>query len=101
MFLKSIYFSLLISFLFLALSSSAQQRKKIDFDDDWRFAFGNANDPAKDFNYSIATIFSKTGAAQKTVIDPKFNDSSWRKLSLPHDWAVELPFVNSPGFDVQ
>ncbi|MBK6635551.1 MAG: hypothetical protein IPG38_15765 [Chitinophagaceae bacterium] len=75
-------------------------KKKINFDDDWKFAFGNANDPAKDFNYSIATIFSKTGAAQKTAIDPKFNDSNWRKLSL-HDWAVELPFANSPNFDVQ
>ena len=79
----------------------AQQRKKINFDDNWKFAFGNANDPARDFNYSLTTIFAKTGAAQKTAIDPKFNDSNWRKLSLPHDWAVELPFANSPGFDVQ
>ncbi|MBL7701991.1 MAG: glycosyl hydrolase 53 family protein [Ferruginibacter sp.] len=100
MLLKNISYCLQISFLFLALSTSAQ-RKKINFDDDWRFAFGNANDPAKDFNYSIATIFSKTGAAQKTAIDPKFNDSGWRKLSLPHDWAVELPFANSKSFDVQ
>ncbi len=36
-----------------------------------------------------------------TAIDPKFNDSGWRELSLPHDWAVELPFVNSTNFDVQ
>jgi len=86
---------------FLSLTVSAQQRKKINFDDNWKFAPGNANDPAKDFNYSLATIFSKTGAAQKTAIDPKFNDSSWRKLSLPHDWAVELPFANSKSFDVQ
>ncbi|MFZ1453853.1 MAG: beta-galactosidase GalA, partial [Ferruginibacter sp.] len=83
------------------VDAEAQQRKKTNFDDDWKFTFGHANDPAKDYNYSIANIFSKTGAAQKTAIDPKFNDSSWRKLSLPHDWAVELPFVNSPSFDVQ
>lgn len=101
MFLKTISYFLVVSFLLPALTTSAQQRKKINFDDDWRFAFGNANDPAKDFNYSIATIFSKTGAAQKTAIDPKFNDSGWRKLSLPHDWAVELPFANSKSFDVQ
>lgn len=80
---------------------NAQQRKKINFDDNWKFAFGNANDPAKDFNYSLTTIFAKTGAAQGTAIDPKFNDSVWRKLSLPHDWAVELPFVYSKGFDEQ
>ncbi len=82
-------------------TTSAQQRKKINFDSGWKFAFGNANDPLKDFNYSIATIFAKTGSAQTTAIDKKFNDSSWRSLSLPHDWAVELPFANSPNFDVQ
>ncbi|HQY11770.1 MAG TPA: beta-galactosidase GalA [Ferruginibacter sp.] len=83
------------------LTGNAQQRKRMNLDEDWKFAFGNANDPKKDFNYSIATIFSKTGAAQSTAIDPKFNDSSWRKLSLPHDWAVELPFVYSKSFDEQ
>src|SRR5690242_9169943 len=24
--------------------------------------------------------------------DPAFNDGSWRKLNLPHDWSIELPF---------
>ena len=28
----------------------------------------------------------------------KFDDSKWRTLNLPHDWAVELPFVHD---DVQ
>ncbi len=83
------------------ICSKAQLRKKVNFDSDWKFYFGNANDPSKDFNYSLATIFSKTGAAPLTAIDSKFNDSSWRSLSLPHDWAVELPFENSPNFDIQ
>ena len=26
---------------------------------------------------------------------PRFDDSAWRKVDLPHDWAVELPFVNN------
>ncbi|MEO8769057.1 MAG: beta-galactosidase GalA [Ferruginibacter sp.] len=95
----SIYFILSI-FLIGSLSTSAQ-RTKTNFDSNWKFAFGNANDPLKDFNYSIATIFAKTGAAKETAIDPKFNDSNWRMLSLPHDWAVELPFANSANFDVQ
>jgi beta-galactosidase len=92
-----------ISFAFvlsmLCLSAFAQ-RRHINFDDNWRFHLGSASDPAKDFNYSISTIFSKTGAASGTAIDPKFNDSGWRRLQLPHDWAVELPFSNSPNFDV-
>ncbi|MFN8306270.1 MAG: beta-galactosidase GalA [Ferruginibacter sp.] len=80
---------------------SFSQRKRTSLDNDWKFAFGHANDPVKDFNYSIATIFAKTGAAQGTAIDPAFNDSAWRKLSLPHDWAVALPFVYSKSFDEQ
>ena len=86
------FFLALISIFATAGSSSAQQLplRKQSLDNDWKFAFGNANDPAKDFNYSLTTIFSKTGAAQRTAIDPKFNDSSWRKLSLPHDWACLL-----------
>lgn len=75
-------------------------RQHINFDNDWRFHFGNAADPSKDFNYKIAAIFSKSGKADNTAIANKFNDTSWRKLNLPHDWAVELPFVNSPNFDV-
>jgi beta-galactosidase len=75
-------------------------RKKINIDDNWKFHFGHAADPAKDFNYSIATIFSKSGGAARTAIDARFGDSSWRTLDLPHDWAVELPFANSSSFDV-
>ena len=96
---KNIHYLLVSLLLFGSLNSSAQQRTRIHFDDNWKFAFGNANDPLKDFNYGIATIFAKTGAAKNTAIDPKFNDSNWRQLTLPHDWAVELPFVNSSNLD--
>jgi len=96
---KNILFVVLGLYFFTVPASA--QRKRINFDDNWKFAFGHANDPLKDFNYSIANIFAKTGAAQQTAIDIKFNDGGWRQLSLPHDWAVELPFANSPNFDVQ
>ncbi len=76
-------------------------RQKICFDQDWKFHFGHAADPVKDFNFGLANIFSKSGKAETTAIDPRFNDQDWRTLSLPHDWAVELPFINSPDFDVQ
>jgi beta-galactosidase len=75
-------------------------QKKINIDAGWKFHFGNAADPAKDFNYGVANIFYKTGSSRKTAIDPAFNDSSWRNLDLPHDWAVELPFVHVANFDV-
>jgi beta-galactosidase len=84
----------------LSLASNAQ-RQRINFDDDWRFHFGHAGDPSKDFNYGITAIFAKSGKTDNTAIAINFKDSAWRKLNLPHDWAVELPFVNSPNFDVE
>ncbi len=78
----------------------AQPRKHINFDEGWRFQFGHAADPVKDFNYGITAIFSKSGKTDNTALAINFKDSAWRTLDLPHDWAVELPFVNSPSFDV-
>lgn len=83
----------------LTIITSAQ-RQQLNFDTDWKFQFGHAANAEKDFNYTIATIFSKSGGAAKTAIDPKFDDSKWRQLNLPHDWAVELPFVYKDNFDV-
>jgi beta-galactosidase len=95
------YFLLCILCCISFAANAQSPRKRISLDDDWKFAFGHASQPEKDFNYSIATIFSKSGGAAGTAIDPAFNDQFWRKLDLPHDWAVELPFVNVDNFDVQ
>ena len=86
--------TLFLSFLLLPLLSLAQRHRS--FDSDWKFHLGDAADPAKDFNYRTASVFIKTGRAAGTAIAPDFDDRDWRKLSLPHDWAVELPFANSP-----
>lgn len=77
------------------------QRQHINFDDNWKFSFGHAANPEKDFNYGLRTVFSKSGGAAGTAIDPAFKDSNWRSLDLPHDWAVELPFVNVKSFEVE
>lgn len=48
----------------------AQNRITKSFDSDWRFLKGNAENAEK----------------------PDFDDSSWRKLNVPHDWSIEGPF---------
>jgi beta-galactosidase len=48
---------------------------RVSFDDGWRFFRGEA-----------------TGAER-----PGFDDSRWRALDLPHDWAIEGPFAESNG----
>lgn len=84
-----------------SLAQPSSVRKHTNFDEGWRFSFGNASDPLKDYNFSVSTIFSKSGGVQRTAIDPRFKDSTWRLVQLPHDWAVELPFVNSPSSEVE
>lgn len=96
------YLTAYLCFLILPLQTFSQvsPHEKINFDENWKFHFGNASDPAKDFNYGVATTFSKTGKTDNTPMGNKFDDSQWRDLDLPHDWAVELPFVNSENKDV-
>jgi beta-galactosidase len=74
-------------------------RKSLD--EGWKFHLGHAANAEKDFNYTIAPIFHKSGASTGTAINPGFNDSNWRTVQIPHDWAVELPFVYKDNFDVQ
>ena len=45
-------------------------QRRINFDADWRFFKGAAEGAEK----------------------PEFDDSQWRSLRLPHDWAIEGPF---------
>src|SRR5688500_1673864 len=90
-----------LSILFFALFAvSHAQRQRINIDNNWKFHFCHSQNPEKDFNSTIPPLFSKSGAARGPAIDPRFNDSAWRSLDLPHDWAVELPFVYKNNFDV-
>jgi len=74
-------------------------RLKQNFDQGWKFHLGHAAEPAKDFDFKTDLIFAKTGRANTSAINPDFNDSNWRPLNLPHDWAVELPFAESADFN--
>ncbi|MEO7311930.1 MAG: beta-galactosidase GalA [Chitinophagaceae bacterium] len=95
-------FIFFVSILFApAVFSQNGSRQRISMDEGWKFAFGHAANPEKDFNYSIATIFAKSGGSARTPADPRFKDSAWRNLNVPHDWAVELPFSYVDNFDVE
>ncbi len=67
-------------------------REQLLFDFGWKFIFGQGSDPAKDLGFGFGQgDFAKTGDFE--FAKAKFDDSKWRTLNLPHDWAVELPFV--------
>ena len=78
-----------------ATTSAAGPREQLLFDFGWKFKFGNGIDPAKDLGFGNGQgDFDKTGDFK--FAKAGFDDSKWRTLSLPHDWAVELPFVWDP-----
>ncbi len=68
-------------------------REHLLMDFDWRFALGHAFDTNKDFHNGSGyfSYFTKTGYGDGAAAQ-HFDDRSWRKLDLPHDWCVELPF---------
>jgi beta-galactosidase len=74
-------------------TASPASRERISFDDGWRFALGHATNRSKDFDHASGAFsyFAKAGYGSGAS-DPKFDDSSWQKLDLPHDWVEGLPF---------
>jgi beta-galactosidase len=73
-----------------ALAATPREQLLLDFG--WKFIFGNATDPARDLGFGKDQgDFSKTGNFAFAKVG--YDDAKWRALNLPHDWAVELPFV--------
>src|SRR5215471_6656907 len=63
-------------------------REHLLFDFGWKFTFGHGSDPAKDLGFGVDQgDFAKTGDFKFSKAN--FDDSKWRSLNLPHDWAVE------------
>jgi beta-galactosidase len=82
--------------------SAVAPREHLLFDFGWKFFQGHASDPLRDLGFGMGQgDFAKSGELWFST--QKFDDSKWRDLNLPHDWAVELPFVrdeeqNSHGY---
>jgi beta-galactosidase len=71
---------------------AVSRRARLLFDFGWKFFLGHGSDPRRDLGFGIGQgDFAKSGSFDFATA--KFDDSKWRNLNLPHDWAVELPFV--------
>lgn len=65
-------YGILFFVLILLQNSFAQSpRSVVNFYNDWKFYLGN----------------------DSAALNPNYNDASWRKLSLPHDWSIESNFM--------
>lgn len=72
--------------------SAVAPRERYLLDFGWKFQFGHADDPTRDLGLGVDQgDFAKSGSFEFATA--KFDDAKWRTLNLPHDWAVELPFV--------
>jgi beta-galactosidase len=72
--------------------AAVSPREQLLFDFGWKFQFGHGSDPTRDLGFGYGQgDFAKTG--NFAFSKAEFDDSKWRKVNLPHDWAVELPFV--------
>ena len=71
-------------------AKSPASRERLSLDRGWRFHPGDVPFPVitgHEPSYSNAKAGKAWGAAA-----PEYDDSDWRVLDLPHDWAVEGPF---------
>ena len=89
-------FSLLVLGIGLMLAeASAAERTVTRLDEGWRFAFGNAADPQKDFGAGTEYFNYFTKANSIHNEGPyilKFDDSAWQEIRIPHDFVTTLGF---------
>ncbi len=72
-------------------------RETIRLDKGWKFAFGNAADPKKDFGCGTEYFNYLTKANSIHNQGPyilKFDDSAWQDVQIPHDWVAALPYAS-------
>lgn len=92
----------------------AGPRERLLMDFGWRFKLADPPEVAKQLDYPEASDLAKVRKADMASeperaasridaavahlgedlppVKARFDDSSWRQLDLPHDWAIELPF---------
>ena len=78
-------------FVLLTSNLRAQDspRERLLFDFGWKFHLGD--------DWPDARGLSKGGVCTGPA-GREFDDSQWRAVNLPHDWAVELPFDQTASY---
>ena len=79
-------FALLLTAFTLNAWADDSPRQHLSLDANWKFHLGD--------DWPDALRLDKAGASGGPAA-VKFNDTAWRTLDLPHDWAIELPFDHS------
>ena len=86
-----------MAWMAIASMNAQNVRETIRLDDGWKFAFGNAADPKKDFGCGTEYFNYLTKANSIHNEGPyaaNFNDSTWQEVKVPHDWVSILPYAD-------
>ena len=86
-----------MAWMAIASMNAQNVRETIRLDDGWKFAFGNAADPKKDFGCGTEYFNYLTKANSIHNEGPyvaNFNDSTWQEVRVPHDWVTILPYAD-------
>jgi beta-galactosidase len=65
-------------------------RQTLLLDPGWRFHLGDIDSPVP--NKHLAAYMNNKAGWSRGAARPNFDDSDWRVVNLPHDWAVEGKF---------
>ena len=88
-------FAIALALLTMWTADARNVREKILPNEGWKFTFGNAADPAKDFGCGTEYFNYLTKANSIHNEGPyamKFDDTAWQEVNIPHDWVTTLPF---------
>ena len=67
--------------------------EKLSLNQGWRFHEGDI--PFPEIKGHANSYYNAKAGKAWGAAAPEFDDSEWRNLDLPHDWAVEQPFLKS------
>ena len=100
----------------LAIATEPEPRETVLFNAGWRFQSGDPDGPPRSLDYarlrswllpSGDACLSPDAGHHRPDGNPgedvpytqnAFDDRTWRRVDLPHDWAIEGPFVQDfPG----
>ena len=90
-------------FLFVAIACcvfswgyAQSVRETIRLNKGWKFSFGHAANPQKDFGCGTEYFNYLTKANSIPNEGPyaqKFDDAKWQEVQIPHDWVTTLPYA--------
>ena len=90
------YTAVWVLWMVSAITYAQNVREVIRLDEGWKFALGNAADPAKDFGCGTEYFNYLTKANSIHNEGPyssKFDDKDWQEVRVPHDWVTTLPYA--------